>query len=67
MAVEVIEVTRKHIVADANLRSIRPLSPEGEKAVSLSIGTLVLLGLQSVEIASDHLKRCGIVAEWILV
>ncbi|MCI5098314.1 MAG: hypothetical protein MRY77_18530, partial [Rhodobacteraceae bacterium] len=40
----------------------RPLPPEGEEAVDLSSNSLVSLSLRSVEIATDRLKRCGIVA-----
>ncbi len=41
----------------------RPLPPEGEEAVTLRSECLVLLGLRSLGIAADHLKRCGIVAK----
>jgi len=42
----------------------RPLPPEGDKVVGMRSESLVLLGSGSFEIATDLLKRCGIVAEF---
>ena len=39
------------------------LPPEAVMAVELSSKTLALLDLRSLEIATDHLKGCGIVAD----